>query len=305
MTLERSWTARARAKVNLRLQILAREITGYHQIETVFQALELADRIRLILRDDGEVTLKTMGRDPEDLGPPDWNLAVQAARRFAEAYSAAGERFPGVDIRLEKHIPAGAGLGGGSSDAATVLRGLNTLCDAGFAASELVLLGSELGADVSFFSSGALRALAWGRGDRVLSLDPLPARSVLLAVPSEPIETAWAYGVLAEHRDRQSSPVPTAGLLGGDVTGGWEEVAARARNDFEPAVFPVRSELSRIKKSLVNAGARPALLSGSGSALFGVFAGEGELERAAAQLRDAEPALELIATRTAEPSSDD
>lgn len=293
-----TWAGTALAKVNLRLQILTREVSGYHQIETVFQALDLADRIELVAGEDGEISLAVTGLGADDLGPPEWNLAVQAARRFAEAFTGAGGRFPGVDIRLEKRIPAGAGLGGGSSDAAAVLRGLNELTGAGFSASELVLLSAELGSDVPFFASGASRALAWGRGDRILPLSPLPARHVLLAVPAEPIETGWAYGALAEHREDQTRIGPLAGLLDGDLRGGWEAVAMRARNEFEPAIFPLRPDLPRIKKALVRAGARPALLSGSGSALFGVFEDEGDLKAALSGLGEVEPGLRLLATRT-------
>lgn len=348
-----SWAGRAPAKVNVALRVLAREAGGHHQIETIFQALELADEVELALRSDGQVVLELEGVPEGELGPDDENLAVRAARAFLRAVReedpggtrpgvrgregeearpgsgmvGAGASGPGVDIRLVKRIPHGAGLGGGSSDAAAVLRGMNEAAGAPLERDRLLALGGELGADVPFFLSGAVRALAWGRGDRLLPLPPLPPRDIVLAVPSEPVATAWAYGVLAEHREKEGAGAAPAALLdevlrgGGtesregagsgpagdapDVASGgwkgeaaWERAARLAVNDFEEALFPHRPELAKLKAELLRLGARPALLAGSGSAVFGVFPESSLAEEAAVALEAVLPSVRVIRTRT-------
>src|SRR6266576_2820589 len=147
----------AHAKVNLFLRILARESSGFHQIETAFALLELADELD-VRRIETGVQLKVTGG--QDLGPPDENLAVRAARAVLEA---TGNRF-GVSIGLTKRIPVRAGLGGGSSDAAAALHAVNALAGNAVPRHELLHYATRLGADVAFFASGAPAALAWGRG---------------------------------------------------------------------------------------------------------------------------------------------
>ena len=292
-----SWRGDAPAKVNLRLEVLAREASGYHQIETVFQTLTLADRVELTLKTDAEVALELRGVPPDVFGPPERNLAVRAADAFRAALEALDLRCPGVQIALEKEVPHGAGLGGASSDAAAVLRGLNILLDGPLSVSDMMRLGAELGSDVPFFVSGAVRALAWGRGDRILPLSPLDVREVLVVVPAEPIATEWAYGVLAAHRKSRGTP-SALGALRVSAGAGWPEVESHARNDFEEALFPLRPDLSRAKAALEEAGARPALLSGSGSAVFGVFETEQAVAVAEADVRKQIPGVRTLRTRT-------
>ena len=298
MSASAGWRGEAPAKVNLRLKVLAREASGYHQIETVFQALTLADRVELTLRNDAEVALELRGVPPDLLGPPERNLAVRAADAFRAALDAMDLRCPGVQIALEKEVPHGAGLGGASSDAAAVLRGLNILLDGPLSVSHTMRLGAELGSDVPFFVSGAMRALAWGRGDRILPLSPLDVRDVLLVVPREPIATEWAYGVLAAHRKSQGIPSALGALHASEARAGWPEVESHAQNDFEEALFPLRPDLARAKKALEEAGARPALLSGSGSAVFGVFETEQVVAVAEAEVRRQIPGVRTLRTRT-------
>jgi 4-diphosphocytidyl-2-C-methyl-D-erythritol kinase len=307
------WSGAAPAKVNLFLRIVAREAGGYHQLETLFQALELEDRVSVSLEpvagavgsgeraspapeggaSDGldpagapgplPVHLEVTGVLPGALGPPHENLVVRAARVLLEALPAdhpvlrlpEGER-PGVRIVLEKAIPHGAGLGGGSSDAATVLVGLNQLLGSPLDRSRLVRLGGTLGADVPFFVTEAPLALAWGRGDRLLPLPALPRAAVLLALPPWGMATPGAYGRLARLRERSGAgDYPGSELheflAEGGRGWGWEDVARRSDNQFEAALFPDHPELVRIHRALVELGATPARLSGSGSALFGVF----------------------------------
>lgn len=152
----------AHAKVNLFLRILARETGGYHQIETAFALLDLADDLEAV-RTPAGVTIDV--RDA-DVGPADQNLAVRGARAILEA---TGNRF-GVALTLTKRIPARAGLGGGSSDAAAALHAVNALAGNAVPRQELLHLAARLGADVAFFASGMPLALAWGRGERLFQI---------------------------------------------------------------------------------------------------------------------------------------
>src|SRR5438093_2772354 len=175
----------AHAKINLFLRILAREATGFHQIETAFSLLELADEL-VVRRSASGVTLET---DGPDLGPSDENLAVRAARTVLEA---TGNRF-GVSITLTKRIPVRAGLGGGSSDGAAALHAVNALAGNAVPRHELHHFAAKLGADVAFFASGAALALAWGRGDRQFRMPAPPAHPAVVAVPPVQVATPDAY----------------------------------------------------------------------------------------------------------------
>ena len=160
----------AHAKVNLFLRILARESNGYHQIETAFALIDLADELEAV-RTAAGVTIEV---DGADIGPPEENLAVRGARAVLEA---TGQKF-GVALRLTKRIPVKAGLGGGSSDAAAALHAVNALAGNPVPRHEVLHLAAKLGADVAFFASGAPFALAWGRGERLFRLPPLPQAAV-------------------------------------------------------------------------------------------------------------------------------
>ncbi|MEX2282502.1 MAG: 4-(cytidine 5'-diphospho)-2-C-methyl-D-erythritol kinase [Gemmatimonadota bacterium] len=280
----------ARAKINLRLQVLAREASTYHQIETVFCALELADDVEIAL---GGEALRFEVESPDGIHVPSnsENLAYRAAERF---FSAAKLK-PGATIRLRKRIPVGAGLGGGSSDAASTLKGLNLLSREPLSEAQLIELGADLGADVPFFLCGSSLALGWGRGQRLLPLTPLPPMAVLLAVPPFPIETRLAYQALS---------------IGNNVAGGrahvlhpqrlnsWEAVQQDAVNDFETALFPKHALLPQLRDALREAGASSAMLSGSGSTIFGLFALDRAAARAAKRIREQFPAVRTIETRT-------
>lgn len=297
MTGTGSWRDTAHAKVNLSLRILAREVSGYHQLETVFQALELGDGVELELRPEPGVALSVTGVAAGELGPDGDNLAVRAARAFLDRAAEGGSPPSGVRIALEKRVPHGAGLGGGSSDAAAVLRGLNELHGDLLEPEELLALGGALGADVPFFLIGTPRALAWGRGDRVLPLPSLPPREVVLAVPGQGMATPLAYRLLAEHRERVGAAAapPALVTVGNDS---WEAVIRKAENDFEGAVLPARPDIRRLKDALARTGGRPALLAGSGAAVFGVFSDEGAADRTAGELREGFPGIRAIRTRT-------
>lgn len=284
----------APAKVNLFLRVLAREASGYHGIETLFAGLALHDTVRLGENGGPGVTLRVESQ--EDLGPVERNLAVRAARAYRRR--AGLERAPGVELGLEKRIPVGAGLGGGSSDAAAVLRGLDRIHDGRLGPDALLDLAAELGSDVPFFVGSSPLALGWGRGGRLLSLPPLPERPVVLVIPPFRISSASAYQRLDRERSDGEEAGGRARLLDRRDLSSWDGVAAHAANDFEALLFETHPEVRRIRTLLEDAGARPALLSGSGSAVFGVFRREEEANEAAAGIREAGTGAGVIRTRT-------
>jgi len=253
---------RAPAKVNLSLRVLGERSDGFHEIETIFQAVGLHDRLRVELTETGRVEIEVTG---VDVGPPTENLAYRAASAVVEA---AGLRL-GVHVHLDKRIPAGAGLGGGSSDAAAVLRCLNGLLDTPLSRADLELIGVSLGSDVPFFLGESTLAQGRGRGERIEALPPLPEAHVALVLPPVHVATAWAYRALDAWR-AGGGEAPCFGSAG-DVPADWAEVAALATNDFEEVVAGAHSEVAESLKALRGAEARPALLSGSGAACFGVF----------------------------------
>ena len=295
MPAPRSESARtgAPAKVNLFLHVLAREESGYHALETLFCAISLADEIR-VERGAAGVRLHVQGE--VDTGPEDQNLVVRAARAF---YDRLGEPAA-VDLHLAKHIPAAAGLGGGSSDAAATLRVLNHLHGGPLSPDALLLLGSGLGSDIPFFLCGSTLALGTGRGERLLPLRPLPSRPVLVCHPGAGMPTAAAYRRLDEAR---GDDVPAPRLVPPEQLRDWESVAALARNDFTEPVLSALPGLGDALAVLRDAGASPALLAGSGSAIFGVFRTAAERDAAmqnaqglglrcwAAETLEREPAL--------------
>ncbi|NIP81140.1 MAG: 4-(cytidine 5'-diphospho)-2-C-methyl-D-erythritol kinase, partial [Gemmatimonadetes bacterium] len=276
-------TVAAPAKVNLWLRVGAPDDAGYHEIDTLLCALKLADTVVIRMRERAlQPTLETAFAPPlesmPELGPEESNLAVRAARAFLDRTGIPGAPA----IRLVKRIPVGAGLGGGSSDAGAVLRALHRLHPGRIEPGELAALGAALGSDVPFFVRGHPLARGSGRGDRLKALPALPVRHVVVAIPSFPVATREAYGWVDEDRG--------AGGGGGDGRDGeepgdaadWATVADAACNDFENPVFRRHPELAALRATLREHGARPALLAGSGSTVFGVFEDRSAAEGAAA-----------------------
>ena len=264
-----SRTARiaAQAKINLLLRVLAREDSGYHSIETVFLRLDLADDVVVRVGDDirGR-TLDVRGDAlPEGgLGETTTNLAYRAACAYAEATGWPA----GFAIELTKNIPTAAGLGGGSADAGAVLRALDALSPSPLG-RQLPDLAPALGADVAFMTIDSPMALAWGRGERLYPLPALARRPVVILVPSFAVATKDAYSWLAHDRGTYEA---RGGLLQPTELDTWEGIAAIAVNEFEPVVGRRHPSIPAYVDALRDAGALPAMMSGSGSAVFGVFA---------------------------------
>jgi 4-diphosphocytidyl-2-C-methyl-D-erythritol kinase len=256
----------APAKINLFLQVIGRRPDGYHDLDTFMQKLVLADRLELRPAAKG-VHLSC----PDSALPEDGdNLVHRAAVHYLER---AGIRT-GVEIVLRKKIPIAAGLGGGSSDAAAVLLGLNRLFPPGLPTATLLELAVGLGADVPFFVADYAAARATGIGDRLRPVPPLQGCRVLLVNPGFPVSTRWVYENLA--LTTQSNPY----MLGREqIHDNYREFLASgeplaARNDLEAVTIGRFPELNEIKDNMMAAGARVALMSGSGPTVFGLFGEE-------------------------------
>ena len=274
----------APAKVNLFLRILAKEESGYHQLETLYIAVDLCDEIMLHRTQRG-VSVEVVG---PSVGPDEENLAYRAADALLEAAGFA----TGVHVHLTKNIPVGAGLGGGSSDAGATLRALNTLLGEPLSASALLQIAGRLGADVPFFASGAGAALAWGRGERLVPISIPPRLSVLLALPSLHISTGEAYEDLSVPERIAPS------ILALDTLCRPETLAELAVNDFETRVFELHPELERLRRELDEAGSLTARLSGSGGALFGLFIDRMMADQAQASLSASWSDVRFVVTET-------
>lgn len=253
----RRLTLTAAAKVNLVLEVLGKRTDGYHELATVMHTVDLADR--LVIEESDELALTTTSPEvPADGG----NLALRAAEALREA--AKVDR--GVRVRLDKRIPVAAGLGGGSSDAAAVLVGLNRLWGLRWPVARLAEVAETLGMDVPFFLRGGA-ALGTGRGER---LTPLTGVSLALVLvnPGAPLSTAAVYGRVtpAMYSDGARTQTAVAALRTRKPT----RVAASLYNGLEAAATGVSPDLARMRAALVAAGALGAAMSGSGPTVFGV-----------------------------------
>ena len=294
-------TVRTPAKVNLGLRILGRRRDGYHRIRTVLAAVDLWDTLRF---EPGGRELR-LECDAADLPVDETNLVLRAA---AALEGRVGHRLPGARIRLEKRIPVGRGLGGGSSDAAATLLALNRLFDLGLSRPELDRLAAGIGMDVPFFLYGG-RAAAVGRGEQVFPLTGVPELALLLLVPDFGISTVEAYRRLPPLRAPGGSPpdrvpVGTIGVSVEPEPGARKECGrgfeAALRNDLESsgALRTPRCDrrIPEMRRALMTVGAKGAAMSGSGSAVYGVFADRAAAVRAAASC--ARKGITAIATRT-------
>jgi 4-diphosphocytidyl-2-C-methyl-D-erythritol kinase len=265
----------AAAKLNLVLRVGVRDETGYHQLESLFIKLILADRVTVTVDDvtRDELLIDGPAMPLAGLGPVHRNLAWRAL----DAYRAAGGWPAAARIEIDKQIPVGGGLGGGSADAAAVLRALDALAPSKLGPARLMAIGRTLGADVPFLVSDAALAWSWGRGDRLLTLPPLPSRRVLLIPQEAGVETALAYGWLAQTGSgsaRESVAYDVAAF------GSWTLLAGVAHNDFaavvrsrHDGVFRALERLDQVVREARAGGDAEAfaLMSGSGATCFGVL----------------------------------
>ncbi len=265
----KSITLKAPAKVNYRLDVLSRRPDGYHELRMIMQRVDLCDEISITVTDRPGIEV-FCGKEGVPDGPG--NIAWRAA----DALLQRRGRTEGLTIRIDKRIPVAAGLGGGSSDGATVLMGVNDLLGLGFSDQELMEIGVTLGADVPFFVFRR-PALAEGIGERLTPLEGTPDAWIVLVNPNIHVSTAWVYQNLQLTGNTERAKLPS---FIGDVG----TLSALLSNDLETVTigrFPVIEE---IKEQLMAAGARGAMMSGSGPTVFGLFESESEARQAAGEL---------------------
>lgn len=263
---------RAYAKINIGLHILGKRPDGYHNIETVFRLIDLYDELEFVQGDEGI----TFNSNSPLLANNDTNLVIRAAHLLRDLTGI----HMGVEITLKKQIPLGAGLGGGSSDAAAVLKGLTKVWSLDISTEELQTVSATLGSDVPFFFTSHT-AYATGRGER---LTPFPLDIpywILVVTPNIHVSTAWAYSSI---RISQTMKRPDLrGLLESSIDKP-EILRSTLRNDFEEPVFKEFSDISKLKETLLLAGADVALMSGSGSSVFGFFASQERAQHVRSEL---------------------
>ncbi|MGZ5436854.1 MAG: 4-(cytidine 5'-diphospho)-2-C-methyl-D-erythritol kinase [Pyrinomonadaceae bacterium] len=264
-------TIPAFAKINWSLRVLGKRDDGYHEIDTVLQTVSLHDTITFERTNDDVIRLWC---DDRSVPVDKTNLVWRAAAALRERYSIRR----GARVRLEKRVPAEAGLGGGSSDAAATLIALAFLWEMEMSADDLVQIAEGLGSDVPFFLCGGT-ARATGRGSVVEPLEDLPQKHLLVIKPNASISTAKAYSTLNRAALTSSDSKPI--LFRSQTSNSSATIDLNVlHNDFEPPVFQLEPEIERAKVALLKSGARAAMLSGSGSAVFGIFENQDAQERA-------------------------
>lgn len=277
------------AKVNLGLKVLAKRPDGYHEVQTIYQMIDLSDRLTL---EDCPRGIEVVCDHP-GLSIPTDNLAYRAAHLLAEW----GKVSAGAKITLGKRIPLGAGLGGGSGNAATVLWGLNRLWGMGLDQRTLLELAGRLGSDVPFFGF-APRAYATGRGELLERLPSSHKLWLVLLYPNFPISTAWAYAAYDQFCRAAPPKIVSEGSEGlsaereGEIAamrallenGREAEVGPHLWNNLEPPVGDSYPAILGMKRALLSQGATGALMSGSGSTVFGLFPSRREAEAARRKL---------------------
>jgi 4-diphosphocytidyl-2-C-methyl-D-erythritol kinase len=268
-------TVLAHAKVNLLLRVLAREDDGYHGLETLFALVDLHDVLTVERRDAPGITCVV---DGADVGPPEQNLAVRAAERVLQS---TGQPF-GVHLHLQKRIPVQAGLGGGSSDGAAALLAVNELAGQAVPRHELLQFAAQLGSDVPFLLLRTPLALAWGHGERMLRLPPLPSAPALLLSPPVAVSTREAYQWVSEARRQAGRRGAVA--LDLDALSTWGSIGRLAGNDFEAAVFGRHPAVRAAFEALCTTHPLLCRMSGSGSSLFAVYRSERERDDAVTML---------------------
>lgn len=264
---------KAYAKINLTLDIGSRRPNGYHNIESVMQSVSLYDTVSV---GRGGLNRIRVSSNASYLPNDERNTAFQAATLFFKHTGLAAQ----ADIRIDKKIPSRSGMGGGSSDAAAVLWGLNELHQTGLSLPELMRLGVRVGADVPFCLAGGT-CLCRGIGEKITRVDPMPACTLLICKPPAGISTPRAYGLV------DKLPVPAAGatpkMLTALKSGALHNVAAALSNRFDEVTL--LSQVQNIKKLLRQNSALNAMMTGSGSAVYGIFEDAGHAKACVPKLR--------------------
>jgi 4-diphosphocytidyl-2-C-methyl-D-erythritol kinase len=264
------------AKINFRLHILGKRADGFHELRTIFQTISLHDELRLRSSRRPGISLNIEGNQPLSAEPAEKNLVYRAVDALRRELRIRG----GVEINLRKTIPAGRGLGGGSSDAAASLLAYLRLTKKKLAAARLLEIAASLGADVPFLLHGG-RALGINKGDEIYPLPDIPKLHILVVSPKDiHVPTPDAYRWLKAKPLGLTKSVVTSKLFEFCALS-WSTQGSGLSNDFEGPVFRRHPRLDKIKQELLQRGAAEASLAGSGSAVFGVFPSPAMARRAA------------------------
>lgn len=264
---------KAHGKINLSLDIVGKREDGYHLLEMVMQSLSLHDEVVITQIEKGIELTCNKSYVPED----ERNIAYKAAKLILEEKAID----KGVNIEIIKNIPVSAGLGGGSSNAAAVLQGINSLFNLEMEKEELMAMGLELGADVPYFFEGGT-ALVKGIGEEIIPLNPFKDQTILLIKPSFGVSTKEAYGLFS--LDKVKRHVETNELIHALENVDYQRISYFQRNLLENVVLRKYPILKNIKKTLKRYGASSALMSGSGPTIYGIFENENAAENAATAL---------------------
>lgn len=257
-----SFTLPAFAKINWTLHVLGRRADGFHELHTVFQTVTLHDRLTFSLRDDDHLSLSC---DEPTIPVDERNLVWRAAEALRDKYRIR----KGASVHLEKRIPAEGGLGGGSSDAAVALLALSHLWQVETGREELALIGAGLGADVPFFFTGGT-ALGTGLGTEVKPLADIRAEYLLIVTPRAKVSTVEAYKALKRPALTKDSSAFILSISRAEALFS-DSLHEALHNDFEPVILSLYPEIARVRRGLIEHGARVALLAGSGASVFGIF----------------------------------
>ena len=260
---ENSFKIPSFAKINWFLEILGKRADGFHEICTAFQTVSLHDN--LIFSKQNEITLTC---DKVNIPTDESNLIIRAAIKLKERFKIA----KGANIHLEKNIPSPGGLGGGSSNAAIALLGLAKLWKINIEIEELCEIGKMLGSDVPFFFYGGT-AIGTGRGTEIMPVEDINEKYLLVVTPNISVSTVDAYSQLNATRLTNKAAKSILKLCRNEAERrfSWQ---SDPKNDFEPIVFKIEPEIERVKKRLLENGAKSALMSGSGASVFGIFDNE-------------------------------
>ncbi len=266
-----SITLQAPAKINYLLDVISKRPDGYHELRMIMQRINLSDQVRIQLTYLPDINVSC---DSKDVPDGKANIGWKAAKALLELSEC---RF-GCEINIKKNIPVAAGLGGGSSDCASVLMGLNELLGLGLSRERLMLIGAKLGADVPFFLFQQT-ALVEGIGERLTPVKGIPHPWVVLVNPNLPVSTAWVYKNLQLTQQKPLATIPNS----------FKDVASLCRilsNDLETVTIPAFPVISEIKNELVSNGALCSLMSGSGPTVFGLFNDEATAIMASEMLKN-------------------
>lgn len=254
------------SKVNIGLKVLSQRDDGYHNIYTIFQELNFGDSIDIEKRDHGFKIIANVDWIPTNKSNICYKAYTEIKKEFSEV--------KGIHIKIDKKIPIGSGLGGGSANAAALLKGIKNIYKLEVTESKLEEIGGEVGADVPFFIRGKTQ-LGEGIGDKLTQLPKAIMGTYLLVIPKISIRTEWAYSVIKNRLNNQNKNAKFSSFINEDYSS-----LQIFENDFEQIVIPAYPEIGAIKSKLLNLGARFASLSGSGSTVYGVYDDEASAKEA-------------------------